>query len=457
MCQTEYESNNSIDNSDMKMICMECNIKLNPSSISGKTNIYEPEYKKSHRLSKDSSILDMTINQSYDDISSNSSDSNEDQSITIQKPIFENSDHIQRKELSSSMGYDDKYCKFNNKLDHSIEFDDLEDTSSKIDASGSDLDSLTNDESVLCSSHGQPCFMRCDNMLSKETKCQRFLCQQCWDYSFEYETLVASVTDVYCSSCIDKLRGLKPKSANLSTKLYQNSLCLDSMGKKVTKFKSLNRYKASLQNNTDVTNTKTVSALGNSNDLFCHSKELPEVNHRIIDSTPKGRAICPKHKSTALFTCENDHYMGTNMKCIGKVCKFCIPVSKDIKELLPCPNNVFCAACIQEITTTPSIQNVKLSNRRQSLTITGPGSESKPIELDFSCSDGSTDGSVSKVTYKYSINDDSNASTTSKSLSLDESISSDESTSTADVNTNITHQVCYPDFYMACMRARNNL
>jgi hypothetical protein len=64
---------------------------------------------------------------------------------------------------------------------------------------------------------------------------------------------------------------------------------------------------------------------------------------------------------------------------------------------------------------------------------------------------------VSKVTYKYSINDASNASTTSKSLSLDESISSDESTSTENVNTNITHQVYYPEFYMRCMTARSNL
>jgi hypothetical protein len=134
MCQTEYESNNSIDNSDMKMICMECNIKMNPSSISGINNINEPEYKKSHRLSKDSSILDMTINQSYDDISSNSLESNDDQSITIQKQIFERSDPIQRKELSTSLAYDYKYCNSINKIDHSIEFNDLEETSSKNDA-----------------------------------------------------------------------------------------------------------------------------------------------------------------------------------------------------------------------------------------------------------------------------------------------------------------------------------
>jgi hypothetical protein len=83
---------------------------MNPSSILGINNINEPEYKKSHSLSKHSSILDMTINQSYDEISSNSLEFNDDQSITIQKQIFKRSDPIQRKELGTSLAYDYQYC-----------------------------------------------------------------------------------------------------------------------------------------------------------------------------------------------------------------------------------------------------------------------------------------------------------------------------------------------------------
>ena len=67
MCQTVCESNNSINTSSMIMICMECNIKLNPKPTDGRDNVNEPEYKNDQSLSKHSSVVDMTINQSYDE------------------------------------------------------------------------------------------------------------------------------------------------------------------------------------------------------------------------------------------------------------------------------------------------------------------------------------------------------------------------------------------------------
>ena len=65
---------------------------------------------------------------------------------------------------------------------------------------------------------------------------------------------------------------------------------------------------------------------------------------------------------------------------------------------------------------------------------------------------------MSNETYNYTINNATKRSTTSKSFSIDESfISLNEPTATTDVNANITNQVYYPDFYMTCMRTRNNL
>ena len=117
-------------------------------------------------------------------------------------------------------------------------------------------------------------------------------------------------------------------------------------------------YNTSEINNPDITNSKNVSTRKTRDELLCNSSNLRERNMTNICITPKQHAICNKHNSTALFTCKNDHYMGTDIKCIGKVCNFCITVSRDIKELLPYVNNVFCAACVREITNTPSIKNV---------------------------------------------------------------------------------------------------
>ena len=99
-------------------------------------------------------------------------------------------------------------------------------------------------------------------------------------------------------------------------------------------------------NNPDITNSKNVSTRKIRDELLCNSSNLRERNMTNMCITLKQLAICNKHKSTALFTCKNDNYMGTDIKCIGKICKFCITVSRDIEELLPSATDVFRAACV---------------------------------------------------------------------------------------------------------------
>ena len=73
---------------------MECNIKLNPKPTDGINDKNGPEYKNDQSLSKHSSIVDMTINQSYNESTCTSVQSYNDKYLTIQIDSFENADTI---------------------------------------------------------------------------------------------------------------------------------------------------------------------------------------------------------------------------------------------------------------------------------------------------------------------------------------------------------------------------
>ena len=88
-------------------------------------------------------------------------------------------------------------------------------------------------------------------MISQNTKCKWSIYPQCWDYLEQYQTLLVLVTNVYCSSCIAKLRGINPKSANPSTEFYQSSLPTNNMRNTLTKLNSVKKYKVLEINNPD--------------------------------------------------------------------------------------------------------------------------------------------------------------------------------------------------------------
>ena len=118
----------------------------------------------------------MTINQSYNESTCNSVQYYNDKSLTIQIDSFENADTIQRKAHIESLAYDDQSSHLVDKIDHSIDLKPLNETSSIEEFSASDLDSLTNKENEICTAHSESCFLRCDNMLSLNTKYKRILC-----------------------------------------------------------------------------------------------------------------------------------------------------------------------------------------------------------------------------------------------------------------------------------------
>lgn len=57
------------------------------------------------------------------------------------------------------------------------------------------------DRDKICSRHGKPYQLDCDNL-----HCNNFLCSDCWSYSDEYVNMMPSAIHYYCFECIDNKR-----------------------------------------------------------------------------------------------------------------------------------------------------------------------------------------------------------------------------------------------------------
>ena len=89
-------------------------------------------------------------------------------------------------------------------------------------------------------------------MLSQSEKWKRSLCPQCWDYSEQYQTLLRLVTDVYCSSCIDKLRGINQNSDKPLSETLQKQILINDKRIDETLHKSIKKYNLMNINNADL-------------------------------------------------------------------------------------------------------------------------------------------------------------------------------------------------------------
>ena len=89
------------------------------------------EYKNDLSFSTHSFVVDMPLNQSYEESTCTSVQSYNDKFLTIQLDSFENSVTIQGTAHIESVGYDDQSCHSVNKVDHSIDLKSVNETSTK--------------------------------------------------------------------------------------------------------------------------------------------------------------------------------------------------------------------------------------------------------------------------------------------------------------------------------------
>ena len=79
-------------------------------------------------------------------------------------------------------------------------------------------------------------------MLSPNTKYKRSICPQCWDYSEQYQTLLALVTNVYCSLCIDKIRGVNQNYDNPLSEILQEPISINNKRLDEPLYRSKKKY-----------------------------------------------------------------------------------------------------------------------------------------------------------------------------------------------------------------------
>ena len=92
------------------------------------------------------------------------------------------------------------------------------------------------------------------------------------------------------------------------------------------------------------------------------------------------------NKSRSLFTYENDHYMGIDMKWMDRVCKYCIRYPNNNKEKILYTANICCSTYIDEIQRHNGINIVSSPLSQHIINNATGGSQPMPIELAISSS-----------------------------------------------------------------------
>ena len=57
-----------------------------------------------------------------------------------------------------------------------------------------------------CRPHGIISSVRCTNILSHEQRCRQVICDDCFEYSESYVSLLPHRTSIFCTDCIQKMQ-----------------------------------------------------------------------------------------------------------------------------------------------------------------------------------------------------------------------------------------------------------
>ena len=112
---------------------------------------------------------------------------------------------------------------------------------------------------------------------------------------------------MYCVYCVDVLRGIDHSKSESSVPTEINDQWLNHK----SQYSNVDHFPLSNINQ----NNRAIFSLKNNTD----SLKLKNTTH-----FERNKFYCKRHNETSLFTCENNQYMGTGMKCHSTVCRTCI-------------------------------------------------------------------------------------------------------------------------------------